>query len=498
MLGLAVRNTKKLVREKVKESNIRLGRLFTKKDQAALLASYAPKYEKEEVFVLDPGAGTGILAAAAIEEIAKRSPAVRRIVVFAYETDVAFLPMLEDNLERIRKKLFHDYKVRLVSVIRNENYVTAARPIDGAPAGGFDLVLCNPPRALMAVRSEEWRVAKKLCSGDTDLCYLFAVQAVRDLAEGGRLSLVLPVSFASSAYLDKIRRFILTETAILSLHLFLKESKDDRLLDDARKNMLLSLEKTKAAPKMIRITTSYGDAAEAKNVMHADYGSIVRRDTMSLLLIKSEEEAKILQVVSRFPATLSSLGLKMKTGLTIESRYKSLLRDKPTPNTVPLIHPNSIQLGQIAFPHPAVKNQYLVAEERSILQKNKNMLFIKRVPAKSDKKALFCGAYLASQLPRDRYISTHNKLNYIDYADNREMDFNMVYGLFVVLNSSLYGKYYQIVSKSKQINATEFADLPLPSAAALRTLGGNLALSRTFSEKACDKLLLNQMKSGKL
>ena len=103
-----------------------------------------------------------------------------------------------------------------------------------------------------------------------------------------------------------------------------------------------------------------------------------------------------------------------------------------------------------------------------------------------------------AQLPRFRYISTHNKLNYIDYADGREMDFNMVYGLFVVLNSSLYGKYYQVVSKSKQINATEFAELPLPSAPALRAMGAKLAMSRVFSEKACDNILLGQMRSGKL
>ena len=34
MLSLAVRNTYKLVREKSKSENIRLGRLFTKKDTA--------------------------------------------------------------------------------------------------------------------------------------------------------------------------------------------------------------------------------------------------------------------------------------------------------------------------------------------------------------------------------------------------------------------------------------------------------------------------------
>ena len=39
MLNLAVRNTGKLIREKSKSENIRLGRLFTKKDTARLMAS---------------------------------------------------------------------------------------------------------------------------------------------------------------------------------------------------------------------------------------------------------------------------------------------------------------------------------------------------------------------------------------------------------------------------------------------------------------------------
>ena len=38
MLNLAVRNTSKLIREKSKSENVRLGRLFTKKDTARLMA----------------------------------------------------------------------------------------------------------------------------------------------------------------------------------------------------------------------------------------------------------------------------------------------------------------------------------------------------------------------------------------------------------------------------------------------------------------------------
>ncbi len=497
MLSLAVRNTKKLVRAKVREAGVRLGRLFTKKEQAALMASLPEIAVKEDVYVLDAGAGTGILSAAAVEKLAP-VVGIHRIHLFCYESNPDYLPMLRDNLERIRKKCYHDYKVRLHITVREENYLLAPRPLEGAPEGGFDLVISNPPRTLLSANSAEVRARRRLCCGDTDAAYLFAAAAADDLAEGGHAVLLLPVVFASGAYLEKLRRHIFSRTALTAMHLFLNRSQSERLLDEARKNMILCLRRTDTRPELVRISTSYGESATVEAVMHADYPSILREGDCSLLLLKSAEEAKVLRVVSAFPCTLTSLGLKMKTGLTIESRYPALLRHRPVEGAVPLIHPNSIQLGQVAFPHPTAKNQYILPQVPSILQKNKNMLFIKRVPAKSDKKALYCGAYLASQLPHFRYISTHNKLQYIDYADSREMDFNMVLGLFVVLNSSLYGKYYQIVSKSKQINVSEFTNLPLPSAAALRAMGAKLALSRVFSEKACDNLLLSQMRSGKL
>ena len=114
MLSLAVRNTGKLIRERSKSDNVRLGRLFTKKDTAALMAGMLRLDEtKTVVTVLDPGAGTGILTAAVIERICKERPACREIFVTCYESDPLFVPMLEDNLERIRKKCRHDYDVKL-------------------------------------------------------------------------------------------------------------------------------------------------------------------------------------------------------------------------------------------------------------------------------------------------------------------------------------------------------------------------------------------------
>lgn len=497
MLSLAVRNTKKLVRAQVKENNVRLGRFFTKKETAALMASFPVLPEKEEVRLLDPGAGTGILAAAMAERLAK-SGTVRVIRLECFETDPLFLPMLRDNLERIRRKCRHDYKVKIFPVVREEDYVTAPR---AGGEGGYDLVIMNPPRRLLPPGTPEWNVYADVCSGETDLCYLFLCAALSDLAPDGQAVALLPVVFSSGAYLQKLRHYCFALATPVRAHLFLRSTQSERLLDDARKNMILLFRAGTERPESMQISTAYAEDGTVHTMVRADYDSVLRERDASLLLLKSAEEGRIVEIMAHFPETLSSLHLRMKTGLTLESRYPDLLCDEPEPDTVPLIHPNHIQLGRIEFPRPGIRNRYLRKSVPSLLQKNKNMLFIKRVPAKSDKKPLLCGVYLASQLPHCHYISTHNKLNYIDYDPkwgDAEMDCNFLFGLYVVFNSSLYGKYYQVYSKSKQINATEFADLPLPSAPALRNMGARLAMCRVFSEKACDNILLSQMKSGKL
>ena len=128
MLNLAVRNTYKLIREKSQSENVRLGRLFTKKDTARLMAKMFELNPKKTVYtVLDPGAGTGILSAAIIEEICKSCLECKQIFLTCYEVCDDFIPMLEDNLERIRKKCRHDYDVKLFVTVYHENYIVDAK-----------------------------------------------------------------------------------------------------------------------------------------------------------------------------------------------------------------------------------------------------------------------------------------------------------------------------------------------------------------------------------
>ena len=124
------------------------------------------------------------------------------------------------------------------------------------------------------------------------------------------------------------------------------------------------------------------------------------------------------------------------------------------------------------------------------MQNNKNLVLIKRVPAKSDDRFVNAAVYLSSQQPQYKYISTHNKVNFIDMkAKGSEMNPRLVFGLFALLNSTIYDRYISIVSKSKQINSKEMRELPLPPRNIIENIGMRLMAVRQTSVAACDQIV---------
>ena len=179
----------------------------------------------------------------------------------------------------------------------------------------------------------------------------------------------------------------------------------------------------------------------------------------------------------------------MSTGLVLDSRCEGLLFTEPVKSTVPLIRPAAIKNGAIEFPLP-IKRQYIAPLNPGLLQKNKNMIIIKRGPSKSDERFINSAIYLASQLPAYKYISTHNKINFIDTKDkDAEIPARLAFGLFALLNSTIYDRYLSIVSKSKQINSKEMRDLPLPPRNLIENIGMRLMSLRQTSVKACDQIV---------
>ena len=477
MLNMAVRNTKKLIRERSAAENVRIGRFFTKKETAALLARmFSFEERKTEMTVLDPGAGTGILSAALLEAICLGRAALS-VKLVCYENNSLYLPMLKNNLERLRRRVRREHGVRLAYEVREENFLLDA----SARAGeSFDCIIMNPPQELVQKESPEAETAKDVLTTPTvDLAYLFIASAMLRLSEDGQLAMLIPTAFATAVSLSRLREGLLGEMRVTAMHLFTSPK-------GLKKNFLLGLKKTEEQGEPIAVTTSpdEGSYEHLGSLPPLPYRFLVREDG-TLLLLSKAEDLKVLEAVGRFPCRFSTFGLRMRTGLTLPSRYPDLLRDEPGRGVVPLIHPRSVSDGRVLFPVPRMAGQYIAPSIPSLIQPNRNMLLVKRFPAKTDKRRLICAPYMASQASGYRFISTHNKLNYID-TDREEMDAAFLTGLYAVLSTTLYDRYVWIISRSGQINATEFSDLPLPDETALRAIGGRLIAVRRFEPEICD------------
>ena len=496
MLNLAVRNTSKLIRAKSKSENIRIGRFFTKKETARLMANMLTLDENKTAYtVLDPGAGTGILSAAVIEEICNRCKNCRQIFLTCYENNPDFIPMLQDNLERIRKKARHDYDVRVYVTIYEENYITESQnhytvTFFDVIEDKFDIIICNPPTEFVEKGTVEANRAGGVTQVKISAAYLFAKMAGKHLEDGGRLVIMLPTSVASASALTAYRREMAENLALDKIHLFIGKQKNNKRAIPLKKSIILSYGKC-PKPLTVTVTTStdWGKPENTVMLPALDYNFVVDEKDGSLTLPKSVEDTKIVQYISAFPDTLSSIGLKISTGLVIDSRCEGLLFTDPIKGCVPLIRPTAIKGGQIKFPLP-IKHQYLAPVNPTLIQKNKNMVIIKRVPAKSDDRFVNAAIYMASQLPQHKFISTHNKINFIDTKNkNEEMNARLVFGLFALLNSTIYDRYLSIVSKSKQINAKELRNLPLPPKNLIESLGVRLISLRQASVDACDSIV---------
>ncbi len=494
MLSLAVRNTGKLIREKSKNENIRLGRIFTKKDTARLMASMFDIDSTKTAFtVLDPGAGTGILSAAIVEEICKRAPLCKQIFLTCYETEADFIPMLTDNLERIRKKCRHDYNVKLYVTIYEENYIVDAKnhytvTFFDTVEDKYDIIIANPPTELVEKGSDEAESAGGVTQLKVSAAFLFARMASRHLEDGGQLVTVLPTTYATASQISALRRDISKKLAVTKIHLFVGKQKNTKRAIPLKKNFIIAYSNSER-PDEITVTTSTDSGKDLTALPQLAYDFIVDKDTGMLTLPKSVEDTKIVKYISDFPETLSSLGLKMSTGLIVDSKCEGLLFTEPHQSTVPLIRAATIKGGTVNFPQP-IKRQYIAPVSPSLIQKNKNMIIIKRVPAKSDERFVNSAIYLASQLPSYKYISTHNKINFIDTKDkNAEMSARFAFGLFALLNSTIYDRYISIMSKSKQINSKEMRSLPLPPRNIIENIGMRLMETRQTTVQTCDRIV---------
>lgn len=492
-IDFVVTTTRKYIEQMPKSQRKKCGQFFTSKETAVFMARLLDvSCEKKTISILDPGAGTGLLTAAVMDELNKK-PTIEEVYLTCYENNQDIIELLQQNLEWIKN---HTSK-KVVYEIRPENYILNQAEDYNETLGAnlnpqkYDFVIGNPPYIKLLKDAPEASAMKDVCYGAPNLYFLFAAMSAFDLKENGEMVYIVPRSWTSGAYFGRFRKKFFGEMVLEHIHLFESRDKVFEIESVLQETMIFKAKKTMDRPKHILITTTKSNSDfEAKTIYEAPYETVVKGSENYVYLVTNNEEATILQKLNCWKNTLPQIGLKMKTGLTVDFRNRESLRDREEEGAVPLFYAQHIQNGKVLFPI-GKENEFLVTGQTGLLQKNTNYLFVKRFTSKEERRRLQCGVYLARKNPAYNRISTQNKINFI--SGIRELSECTVYGLYVLFNSTLYDVYYRILNGSTQVNSTEVNSMPVPPIDIIESMGRDLLKSHDMSEAVCDKILENYL-----
>ncbi len=490
MLERIIDLTNQYIEKMPKKERKKYGQFFTSMATARFMAGlYNISESMDKVKVLDAGAGSGILACAFVERLESLN-FVKDVELTCYENDSNVLPLLQSNLAFCKE---HSSKNITINIL-TDNYILSQYLDFNYMIGGnpnpikYDFVIGNPPYMKIPKDAPEATAMPTVCYGAPNMYFIFASMGIFNLKENGEMVYIIPRSWTSGAYFKRFREYFLTEGKIEHIHLFVSRNKVFDKEDVLQETIIVKVKKTCVIPKEVTITSSKSNYDfDNLTSLTVPYGLVVSGADYYVYLVTDKKEVKVLERMHRFDKTLPDIGVKMKTGLTVDFRNQDILRDEEEEGAIPLFYSQHIKQGKVQFPVQK-EHEYVVTDQRGLMQDNKNYLFVKRFTAKEEPRRLQCGVYLAKDFPQYRKISTQNKINFIDGL-MAEMSECLVYGLYVLFNSTLYDEYYRILNGSTQVNSTEINAMPIPDLEIIQEMGQRLMKSRDYSENNCNVIL---------
>lgn len=473
-----------------KKARKSIGQFFTSRETAAFMVSlFRVPSDLSQAMILDAGAGTGILSAALVERLQEYQATINSIHLVCYENDAQIIGLLQENLEFLTKQS----AIPLSYELRNQNYITSQRADYGkmlfssAKQEKFDFVIGNPPYLKIGKVAPEALSMPDLCYGAPNLYFLFAGMGLFNLKDDAEMVYIMPRSWTSGAYFTKFRKKFLSDGKLTHIHIF--DSRNDVFdhEDVLQETMIVRVKKTPIAPESVTITSTHGNHDfHDIHFYQAPYRAVVTGKDDYVLILSNDTDKETVAQLSHFNYTLPDIGLKMRTGLTVDFRCRELLSDNKTDDTVPLFYSQHIKNGKVVFP-VSKQGEYIKTTQNSLLQKNTNLLFVKRFTSKEEHRRLQPAVYLSSEFKEYSKISTQNKINFI--CGEKDLSTEQVFGLYVLFNSTLYDNYYRILNGSTQVNSTEINRIPIPELSIIEQMGKDLLAMHNMTETACNHVM---------
>ena len=451
----------------------RLGQFFTPALTARFIASMLGTPERKSIRVLDPGAGVGILCAAAVAELVTHQSRLENIELVAYELDTRLAEDLRKTL--IACELWaRSIDVSLSWELRTSDYVADVGSLFGESAGEqFDAIIMNPPYRKIRTDSNERAALEAIGLRVSNLYTAFLALAAAQLRPCGVLSAITPRSFANGLYHEPFRRFFFDRIGVGRLHVFESRGHVFANADVLQENIIIAGTRG-ATPSTTKLSVSYG-ANEEPRFREVPYAEIIQPgDQHQFLRIPTaEDDTGIAEAMVALPASVGDLGVVVSTGRVVDFRAKEYLRQDPASDTVPLIYPGHLRNQAVAWPaaNGGRKPNALqrVPETVKLLLPNETYVLVKRFTTKEERRRVVAAVISAADVPGD-VVAIENHLN-VYHDDARGLQPDLAHGLAAYLNSSFVDRYVRQFSGHTQINATDLRHLRYPSRDQLCALG---------------------------
>lgn len=455
------------------------GQFFTNMTTAKFMAAlFDFDLSKPKLRILDAGAGSGILAAAVIDKLI-HDGYNGEIYLTCYETDEKILPLLESNLELAKSRYGVFYEIKQDNYITSQTFEAGYLFDEGSCI--YDYIIGNPPYLKIPKDADEAKMMPSVCYGAPNLYFLFWAMGIHNLKQDAELVYIIPRSWTSGAYFKRFRQYLFENCVITDIHLF--ESRDKVFDGESvlQETIIIKIKKTTEQPDYINITSSATSTFDDVANFKAPYGTIVAHNQF-VYLVTNDDDLTVLNQISHFDATLPEINMRMQTGIIVDFRTREVLRNELEDNSYPLLYSQHIKDGRVIWPL-GKEGEVIKTDREGYLQENSDFLMVKRFTSKEEKRRLQCGIYLKKRYAQFPYISTQNKINFIKCDSPC-----VTYGLYVLLNSTLYDNYYRILNGSTQVNSTEINQMPIPKRQIIEEMGREL-MHKDLSVENCNKIL---------
>lgn len=466
---------RKRVNDQLKpDTRAELGQFMTPGGVAKVLAECVD-IQREELHLLDPGAGIGSLSAAVVARIVEAKDRPKVVTLTGYEVDATMREGLAETYTDCEKSLA-ELGVAVSSKIVEQDFVEAALA-DTRPSEGFTTAVLNPPFMKMSARSERAERLRSRGWSPANLYTAFWCAAMDWVGQGGDVVAITPRSFCNGSYFAGFRRYLLDESALRGIHVF--DSRDKAFSDDGVLQETIVTHSVRGAdpgPVHLRLSHDPGSVSMQRVVAFRDVVHVDDPNAFIRLPVDEAGEA-VRESMSRLQHSLPDLGVAVSTGPVVDFRSREHLRTAAEPGLVPLFYPTHVANGAISWPRLGGRkpNAFDPSGAEKLLIKDGPYTFVKRFSAKEERRRVVAGYYdgtlgSTSGTVGRGAIAVENHLNYFHYEGQPLPDW-LARGLTVFLNSTVVDTYFREFNGHTQVNAGDLRSLRYPSPEQLRVLG---------------------------